>query len=318
LSIDVGAKSLRATSDARALPGIAKTPISPASANQFATGSLEANDNFLPQAGIRYQLTSEQEVFASYAENIAMFQGGFKLGPQAVSQAVWNSQGSLEPEESRTVEAGYRIVQRTFQASAALYYAQFDNRLLQYNPCDSRQPVGPTCGNRFYNVGGVESKGVELTFLWSPTSHLSWYNSASFNRSTYSDDYVQAGVPVPTAGKKQVDTPSELFASEATFTYGAWFASLRGKYTGKRFYTYTNDQSFGGYTTLDFGAGYDLGGFAFAKSARLSLNVTNLTDKRYASNLDSSVFAPTDPNGTIYVFHASAPMQAFGSISIRF
>ena len=41
-------------------------------------------------------------------------------------------------------------------------------------------------------------------------------------------------------------------------------------------------------------------------------------DKRYASNLDSSVFAPTDPNGTIYVFHASAPRQAFVSLDARF
>src|SRR5262249_35492080 len=153
------------------------------------------------------------EIFASYAQNIAMFQGGFKLGPQAVSQSVWNSQGDLQPEESKSFEAGYRIVESSFQASAAAYFVHFDNRLLQYNPCDSRQPVGPTCGNRFYNVGGVDSSGLELTFLWTPTSHLSWYNSASFNRSKYQDDYVQGGVLIPTSGKTQVDTPETLFAS---------------------------------------------------------------------------------------------------------
>jgi len=51
---------------------------------------------------------------------------------------------------------------------------------------------------------------------------------------------------------------------------------------------------------------------------RLSLNVTNVGDKRYASNLDSSVFAPSDPAGKLYVFHASAPRQVFGTIDIRF
>ncbi|HEY4368919.1 MAG TPA: TonB-dependent receptor [Steroidobacteraceae bacterium] len=318
LSIDAGFKTMHSTADARALPGVAKTPIAPNSSAQFATGSLEASKDFLPQAGVRYKLTDDQEVFASYAQNIAMFQGGFKLGPQAVSQSVWDSQGELEPEESRSVEAGYRIVRPTYQGSAAVYYVHFDNRLLQYNPCDSRQPVGPTCGNRFYNVGGVNSKGLELTFLWTPSSHFSWFNSASFNRSTYSDDYVQGGVVVPTSGKTQVDTPDTLFASEATYSYGQWYATLRGKYTGKRYYTYTNDQGFGGFTTLDFGTGYDFGELGFVKDARLSLNVTNLTDKRYAANLDNSVFAPSDPNGTIYVFHASAPLQAFGSIVLRF
>ncbi|HWK53847.1 MAG TPA: TonB-dependent receptor, partial [Hyphomicrobiales bacterium] len=316
LSIDFGARAVHATSDATALPGTARTPISPSSNNQFATGSLKAKDSFLPQVGLRYQLTDDQEVFASYAENIAMFQGGFKLGPQAVSQAVWDAQGTLEPEESQSTEAGYRISRSAYQASAVVYYVQFDNRLLQYNPCDSRQPVGPSCGNRFYNVGAVDSKGLELTFLWTPSAAFSWYNSASFNDSTYADDYVQGGELQPTAGKTQVDTPDLLLASEVSYHQGPWAFSLRGKYTGERYYTYTNDQGFGGFTTFDLGLSYDLD--TFAKGVRLSLNVANLTDKRYASNLDSSVFAPTDPNGTIYVFHASAPRQIFGSVEVKF
>ncbi len=268
---------------------------------------------------MRFKLTSEQEVFASFAKNIAMFQGGFKLGPQAVSQSVWNSQAALSPEESRSIEAGYRIVRDTYQASAAIYHTKFDNRLLQYNPCDSRQPVGPTCGNRFYNVGGVTSKGVELTLLWTPVRAFTWYNSVSINSSKYDSDYVQGGVVQATSGKTQVDTPKELFASEGTYTFGPWYATLRGKYTGKRFYTYTNDQGFGGFTTFDLGAGYDFGTlFGAVKSARLSLNVANLTDKEYVANLDNSVFAPTDPTGAIYVFHAGAPRQVFGSIAVSF
>jgi iron complex outermembrane receptor protein len=319
LAIDFGVKSPHVTSNAQALPGIAKTPISPSSSGQFATGELRASKAFLPEAGVHYNLGDGQEIFGSYAKNIAMFQGGFKLGPQAVSQATWDAQTTpLVPQESRSLEAGYRVVQDTFQASAALYKVKFDNRLLQYNPCDSRQPVGPTCGNRFYNVGGVNSHGVELTFLWTPVEYFSWYNSASYNRSTYNSDYVQAGVLEPTAGKIQVDTPVKLFSSVVSFNYGPWFASLQGKYTGKRYYTYTNDQGFGGFTVFDAGAGYDFGRVSFAKDVRLSLNVTNLTNKRYAANFDNSVFAPTDPTGAIYVFHASAPVQMFGTLDIRF
>ncbi|MBN8885371.1 MAG: TonB-dependent receptor [Rudaea sp.] len=319
LTLDFGLKSPHATSSATALPGVAKKPILPTSNNQFATGKLSASKALLPQAGVRYELAEGQEVFAGYAKNIAMFQGGFKLGPQAVSQAVWDSQaGALKPEKSRTLEAGYRIVREDFQASAAVYDVNFDNRLLQYNPCDSRQPVGPNCGNRFYNVGGVSSHGLELTFLWTPSEHWRWYNSASFNRSTYDNDYVQGGVLQPTRGKIQVDTPQKMFSSELTWTDGPLFATLRGKYTGRRYYTYTNDRGFGGYTTFDLSAGYDFGAVSYAKDVRVMLNLTNLTDRRYAANLDSSVFAPVDPRGTIYVFHASAPRQIFGSIDVRF
>ena len=318
LRLEAGFKAMNAQSQARALPGIAKTPISPTSNNQFATGNLRARDSFLPSAGVYFQLDAQQEVFASYAENIAMFQGGFKLGPQAVSQATWNSQGTLKPEQSRTFELGYRWIGERTQLSLAGYDVRFDNRLLQYNPCDSRQPVGPECGNRFYNVGSVNSRGAELTVLWTPTAQLSWYNSASFNDSTYGSDYMQNGVVVPTKGKTQTDTPKTLLSSELKWRSGPWSAELRGKYTGKRYYTYTNDQGFGGFTVFDAGAAYDFGQLGFVQKLKLSLNVTNLGDKRYASNLDSSVFAPTDAAGKLYVFHASAPRQAFISLDARF
>jgi iron complex outermembrane receptor protein len=121
-----------------------------------------------------------------------------------------------------------------------------------------------------------------------------------------------------TSGKQQVDTPKTLVSSVLTVKQGGFSASLQGKYTGRRYYTYTNDQSFGGYTTFDLGLGYDFGTVGFLKHAKLSLNVTNLTDKRYAANFDNSVFAPSDPNGTILVFHSSAPRQFFGTIGAAF
>lgn len=318
LTLEGGFKAVDARSRAEALPGIARTPISPTSNNQFASGTLQAKDSFLPSAGAHFQLDDRQEVFASYARNIAMFQGGFKLGPQAVSQATWNSQERLIPEESRSFELGYRWIGDAVQLSLAAYHVQFDNRLLQYNPCDSRQPVGPTCGNRFYNVGGVDSRGAELTVLWSPNEQLSWYNAVSFNDSTYQSDYVQGGVTIPTKGKTQTDTPRELLSSELRWHNGPWSANLRGKYTGERFYTYTNDQGFGGFTLFDASASYDFGKVGVASQVKLSLNITNLGDKRYASNLDSSVFAPSDPDGKLYVFHASAPRQVFASLDVRF
>jgi len=72
------------------------------------------------------------------------------------------------------------------------------------------------------------------------------------------------------------------------------------------------------YATFDLGLGYDIGNLGPLKGAKLSLNVTNLTDKRYASNFDNSVFAPDDAAGTILVFHSSAPRQFFGTLSVGF
>jgi|GEM_PF-81318 len=321
LTIDFGFKSTYSKSDAKAVPGIAASP--PPASTQFASGSLTAEDNFLPEVGVHWQVAPGHELYASYAENMAMYQGGFKLGPQSVSQAVWDAQGdTLTPETSKSFDAGYRYISGPLQLSLAAYHVKFDNRLLQYNPCPTNQQQNPGCGNSFHNAGSVTSNGVELGALWRPTSWLSWYNSASYNETTYDDDLpwstgTDSSVLKATAGKQQVDTPKEMFASVLTLTRGPFSAMLQGKYTGERFYTYTNDQGFGGYTTFDLGLSYDLDALG-ARGAKLAVNVTNLTDKRYASNFDNSVFAPDDAAGSILVFHASAPRQIFATISFDF
>ena len=320
LTVDFGFKGTYSRSDARALPGVAKA--APPASTQFATGSLVAEDYFLPEAGIRWEIAHGHEVFFSYAENIAMYQGGFKLGPQSVTQAVWDVQGkTLKPETSRSFEGGYRFVSHGLQVSLTGYWVDFDNRLLQYNPCPTAQQQNPGCGNSFHNAGSVTSKGAELGVLWKPAPWVTWYNSVSYNASTYNEDLnfcTATCILYPTAGKQQVDTPKWLASSVLTAKYAGFTGSLTGKYTGERFYTYTNDQGFPGYFTMDLGLGYDFGHVGPLKSAKFSLNVTNLTNLRYASNFDNSVFAPSDPTGTIIVFHASAPRQFFGTISAAF
>jgi iron complex outermembrane receptor protein len=320
LSIDFGFKSTSSKSDAQALRGYAKAPVTASS--QFASGVLKAKDNFLPEIGARYRIAPGHEVFASYAENMAMFQGGFKLGPQSVTQSVWDAQGAyLKPETSKSFDAGYRYVGDNLQVSLAAYDVKFDNRLLQYNPCPTNQQQNPGCGNSFHNAGSVTSKGAELGVLWKPLSWLTWYNSASYSKSTYDENLnwcTTTCVIKETKGKQQVDTPKEMVSSVLTLKQGGFSASLQGKYTGRRYYTYTNDQSFGGYATFDLGLAYKFNEVGFLKGAKASLNVTNLTNERHASNFDSSVFAPDDAAGSILVFHSSAPRQIFGTISVDF
>jgi iron complex outermembrane receptor protein len=251
-----------------------------------------------------------------------MYQGGFKLGPQSVTQPVWDVQGkTLKPETSKSIEGGYRYVSGPLQVSLTGYHVDFENRLLQYNPCPTNQQQNPGCGNSFHNAGSVTSEGVELGVLWKALPWLTWYNSASLNKSVYNEDLnfcTATCVLKATAGKQQVDTPKQMVASVLTLNRDGFSASLQGKYTGRRYYTYTNDQSFPGVTTLDLGVGYDFGDFGFVKGAKVRLNVTNLTNKRYAANFDNSVFAPDDAAGTILVFHSSAPRQVFGTIGFGF
>ena len=143
----------------------------------------------MPEAGVRWKFAPGHELYASYSENMAMFQGGFKLGPQSVSQAVWNVQGStLKPETSKSFDGGYRYVTDDLQLSLAGYDVDFNNRLLQYNPCPTALQQNPGCGNSFHNAGSVTSMGAELGVLWQPLPWLSWYNSASLDQTTYNSN----------------------------------------------------------------------------------------------------------------------------------
>lgn len=301
LTVDVGFKSPRTEMTAVSRPG---------TETSLASGTLVAKETILPQIGAGLRINSANEVFASYAENIAAFVGGGSGGPLQVSPESFAAAAGLEPEKSRTLEAGWRNFGEKYQASLAVYHVIFNNRLLSLNPCSSIE-VGtrPECVTQFVNVGSVKSNGAELTLILKPIDGLEWYNALSWNRTTYEDNYIAGGVQVPVAGKITVDTPQQMASSELTWRRDNFNVSLRGKYTGKRYYTYTNDQSVPGVTTFDFGAGYDFGEGLGLRNVNVALNVTNLTDKRYAGQLSS--FAPSDPNGTVYAIHASAPRQIF-------
>jgi len=309
MTLDVGIKSPNTRMTARARPG---------TESSYASGTLTAKESVLPQAGISFKLSPQQEVFASYAENIAAFVGGGSGGPLQVSpESFAASVDDLEPEKSRTFEAGFRRFGEKYQASLAAYHVMFDNRLLSLNPCTSIE-VGtrPECITRFINVGSVKSQGAELTFILKPVDGLQWYNALSWNKTTYEDDYTSGGAIVPVAGKITVDTPQRMASSELSWNRDGFFASLRAKYTGKRYYTYTNDQSVPGVTTFDAGLGYSFGPGMGLRDIKVSLNATNLTNKRYPGQLSS--FAPTDPTGTRYAIHASAPRQVFMTVGVDF
>lgn len=106
-----------------------------------------------------------------------------------------------------------------------------------------------SCPNQFANVGSVGTRGAEFAFVWKPSENFRWLNSLAYNDSHYDDDYINKSYVdpvtrsnvVPAAGKQVVDTPKQLFATELSYDFGHFNARLGGKYTGPRYYTYTND-----------------------------------------------------------------------------
>ncbi|WP_240096458.1 TonB-dependent receptor [Thermomonas flagellata] len=316
LRLDAGFKALDVQTDGRPMPGT----LTYGTPGSYATGTLTAKKNFLPQLGASLDLGDGFEAFGSYAKNIAAFQPGIS-SPLATTQVAFDTFArNLKPEESRTFEGGLRQVNPLFEASLALYHVKFSNRLLVISQCAGI--IG--CANAYANVGSVTSKGAELAVNFKLAPDLRWNNSLALNQARYDNDYVRgldgSGRPivVATRGKTVVDSPKQLFSSNLYWTPGPWQLGLSAHYTGQRYYTYLNDAGVPSFWLLNGLVGYDFGKVGPTQGVKLALNVTNLANKRYFSTIGSNGFVVSDPDGSYQTLLAGAPRAFLLTATVRF
>ena len=301
-TVDAGFRALHAEIDAVARRGTR------------AQGSIEASDNFLPQLGMRFEVSPGFELFGSYAENMAAFRGGV-AGPFAASQVGFDAiRNTLRPETSATFEGGLRFGNEAFQSSLTLYRVDFENRLLNISQC-----VGIIgCPAVLANVGDVETSGIEAAIDWTLAEGFSVFGSLSRNQSEYASDYLDGTTVVPTAGKTVVDTPELLANIELRYAFAGWDARVGAKYTDERFITFTNDSKVDGYWVADASLSYLLGEFGWAKNLKASLNITNLFDEDYFASVGTNGFAARDPQGLRHTLVSGAPRQFFVTLEAQF
>ena len=304
LTVGFGFKSLRVKIDGNAVVG-ANNP----------SGSITASNGFLPQLGVNYQLSSSDEVFASAARNIRAFQGSaLGASPYATTANGFAAiQGSLKPETSDTVEAGWRTQQSGYEGSVTAYVVNFRNRLLGV-----QQGAG-IVGNPtvLSNVGGVRTLGLEAALSVRLAPGLSWYNSVSQSRSTYRNDVLSNGVTIATSGKRVVDAPDSMIKSILGYDNGRLFGNIGLDYMSKRYYTYLNDGSVPSRTLFNLSGGYRTKSLGFVSEARLQVGVSNLTDRKYVSTIGSNGFSNSDPTGTGQTLLMGAPRQVFVTLSAK-
>jgi len=276
-----------------------------------AAGTLSAEKSFLPQAGVNYAISKDDEVFASASKNMRAFQPGVS-GPFSQTQVAYDAGVSkLKPETSVNLDLGYRFKRADVQGSMAVYNARFSDRQLSVATCAGI--VG--CPSTLVNVGKVDTKGVEAIGVWKISRELSWFNSATFNDSKYKSNYMDGTTLVAVSGKQVVDAPRVLFNTEVSYENAGWFTRLGAKYTGQRYYTYTNDASVPSFWLANLSAGYKLKSMGGLKDLTLQANVTNLFDKKYLSSIGTNGFTATDPNHTLQSMLTGAPRQLFVSLN---
>ncbi len=311
-------------------------------------------DDILPSAGIVWRFAEGSSVYASYAEGISL--------PRTdnLYQPVRSAAGALDfsavqPETTKTYDLGYRFRNDVFLVQAALWYTDFNNRIVSSRDNDPASPTFDLILDR--NLGAVKQWGFDGQLGWNITDSLTGYVSASYNESEVQDDIflsnfscssttqVVGSTPacptlptapiliprfLPTAGKSLVETPDWTFSTRLDWDVTeALSVGLQAKYVGDRFATDVNDEVAPAYTVVDFDARYDLTSVVGSlRDVYLQVNVTNLLDEEYVGNISSgnnatSIAVSADPRvplftGSARTYSVGAPRTAMISVGVKF
>ena len=306
LSVNFGFASLRVKNEGTTV--FARTP----ALNK--NGTIIAEENFLPQAGARFALNDDSELFAAYSRNIRAFPSSGTAGPFSTNLAGFLAiKDKLKPETSDTFEAGWRFRAADFQAVIAAYHVNFKDRLFAV-------AVGSgIVGNpsALSNVGGVTAQGFEAVGTWNFAENWSAFASYAYNDSTYDDDTVDGnGVVVArTKDKTTVDTPEHLFKTELSYNSDGFFGRLSLSYLSKRYFNYENDRSVPSQFLADLSFGYRFSGEPWMEGLEAQVNIANLFDEEYVSTINSNGFGVRGDNQTLLV---GAPRQVFVTVRKTF
>jgi iron complex outermembrane recepter protein len=282
-----------------------------AGANNDLDGTITSEDNFLPQVGFTYLLTGDSEIFGGYTENMR----AHTLAPAASqTQSGFDFiRANTDPESSKTTELGYRYRNGPFEGVAALYFVKFEDRLLGFST------GAGIIGNPsvIQNVGGVETKGLELAGSYALADDWTLYGSYAYNDSQYEQDVrnpTTNAVIQATGGKTVVNAPEHLFKADLGYDNGELYGQLSVAYTGSRYFSYVNTAEVDAYTLVDLSAGYRFSG-DLLEGAEVQLNVTNLMDEEYVSTIGTNGFNAGADNQTLMV---GSPRQVFVTLRKSF
>ncbi|WP_229220027.1 TonB-dependent receptor [Rugamonas fusca] len=287
-------------------------------------GEIITKKWFLPQAGARWDISAQDQLFVNVQKNLRQFvtYGGGGASPWSLAsqQAFDLFKATAKPETSVTYEAGLRS-NRTLpsgpvtaiDSQISLYHVDFKDRLLQISPTPVLLAI--IGGNPVLaNVGSVKTDGIDLSATLHVGRGFSFYDALSYNHSTYSDNYSNGAAIVPTAGKSVPGSPKWMNKFVATATVADTEFQLMGDYVGKRYATYTNDLNVPSYFLLGLGVSGKLpflnGGVI--KNARYRVNVSNLLDREGSLNV---VVGAADKT---YNTFPIAPRQAFFTVMANF
>ena len=242
--------------------------------------AIDSDSSVLFSGGVTYESPVEGlNLFAGYAEN-------FKAIPSSLLEVPGRSLNLLEPEAASNIDVGLQYTGDRVALSATWYAIDFENRIFFLGPQTS---AGPNYlipgGGAYFNAGGIETSGVELSATVQLPSQTSFYTALTFNDSAYvgsGDPLVDANQGI-VAGTDVTGVPDRLLVVSLDRS-GPLGVGLTAKYTSARRVSLSADWYADAYWMTD--AYVRFSGEALSEllqSTEFSIVANNLFDKPYLS-----------------------------------
>ena len=270
-------------------------------------------DEILPNIGVTYAITDNQTVYASYAGGLSAPRTDNLYSVRRLADGSL-ARANPDPEQTDSIDLGWRYSSENVIASVALWQSQYKNRIVS--------SFDPDLG--FFidrNVGDVDLQGVDAQIGWRANDWLTVSATASYNDSELKNDLrASATATLPTKGKQFVETPEYTYGGRIdvrpmpNLTFG-----LEGKFVDERFTTDINDAKVASYTLVHLNAAYDFE-VARLQGLRAQFVVYNLLDEEFFGNISSSTNAITTNGvtGSNPSLSLGAPRSMSFSIIARF
>lgn len=251
------------------------------------TNSKATFEEFLPKAGISYDVTDNQTIGVSYNKGYRTgFQQWIALPPQA--GGGWRT-STVAPEYLDAYELSYRSnwLSKTLEFNSNFFYYDYTDQ--QVVVLDSSYRV-----SEVLNAAASHAYGAEFEARWRPIPPLQLFASLGLMQSKF-DDFVRGNKPGENfTGNEYPEAPGYTFAAGAMYRSAAgWFLGANVRHTDGYYSTGDVDNSptqfVDSFTVVDARAGWEWENYTLTVFAK------NLFDEKYLTAVERTDDPPLYP-----------------------
>ncbi|MEM8489319.1 MAG: TonB-dependent receptor [Pseudomonadota bacterium] len=245
--------------------------------------AIDSDSDVLFSGGLVWQTPVDGlEAFAGFAEN-------FKAISDVILERPESDLSTLNPETAENIEVGLRYRGDRVFLTATYYDIDFSNRIIFLPPESASGPdyiIGDA--GTYFNAGGIESNGFELTADLTLTDNLSLYSAYTYNDSTYvgtGDPLVDEELGI-TPGNDVVGIADQQLVVSLDWSMNRFAAGVSAKYTGERPIRFDNSWVADEYTTADIYLTFMSGDDSrFVRGWNVTLLVNNAFDEDFLGGI---------------------------------